>query len=103
VVAPLKPQPPDSRSKPTSGIANAADVVLVQLTQCPYDSTPIEAEVVAGGSFLLSCTCCGAKWEWHGAWVHRINEPDREAVREARAASETAGERATERTTNATG
>ena len=97
-MASLRAKWADTWSKPTSGIAIAADDVLVQLTQCPYDSTPIEAEVVAGGSFLLSCTCCGAKWEWHGAWVHRINEPDREAVRKARTASDQPTER-----TNATG
>ena len=57
---------------------------FVQLTQCPYDGTRIEAEVVAGGSFLLSCTQCGAMWEWHGALVRRIEEPDREAIRDAR-------------------
>jgi hypothetical protein len=58
----------------------------VQLTQCPYDGTRIDAEVVAGGTLLLTCTCCGASWEWHGAWMRRVTEPDREAVREARAA-----------------
>jgi hypothetical protein len=62
--------------------------VLVQLTQCPYDGTRIEAEVVAGGSLLLSCVCCGATWEWHGGWVRRIEEPDREAIRDARTDAE---------------
>jgi hypothetical protein len=66
----------------------------VQLTQCPYDGTPIEAEVVEGGSMLLSCTHCRAMWEWHGALVRRIEEPDRDAVRDTRTDAE--------RTTNPT-
>ena len=69
--------------------------VVVQLTQCPYDGTLIEAEVVEGGSMLLSCTHCGAMWEWHGALVRRIEEPNREAVRDTRTDAE--------RTTNPTG
>jgi hypothetical protein len=64
-----------------------ADDVDVQLTQCPYDGTRIEAEALSGGSLLLTCACCGASWEWHGAWMRRIEEPDREAVREARSAN----------------
>ncbi len=52
----------------------------MELTQCPYDSTPIEAEGLSGGSMLLTCTHCRAEWEWHGAWLRRVREPDREAV-----------------------
>jgi hypothetical protein len=65
----------------------------VHLSQCPYDSTPIEAEALSGGSMVLTCACCGAEWEWHGAWLRRMREPDRDAIREARAG----------RTTNPTG
>ncbi len=61
-----------------------ADEEVVQLTNCPYDSTPIEAETCSGGSLLLSCPCCDAAWEWHGAWLRRLREPDRDAVRAAR-------------------
>jgi hypothetical protein len=35
----------------------------VELTQCPYDSTPIDAEFMSGGSML-----------------RRIREPNRDAV-----------------------
>jgi hypothetical protein len=52
----------------------------VELTQCPYDGTEIEAEVLSGGSMLLTCPRCSAAWEWHGAWLRRVREPDREAV-----------------------
>jgi hypothetical protein len=54
--------------------------VVVELTQCPYDSTPIDAEFMSGGSMLLTCPRCLAEWEWHGAWLRRIREPNREAV-----------------------
>ena len=56
----------------------------MELTQCPYDSTPIEAEALSGGSMLLTCGRCAAAWELHGAWLRRVREPDREAVRMAR-------------------
>jgi hypothetical protein len=56
----------------------------VELTQCPYDSTPIEAEALSGGSMLLTCARCSAAWELHGAWLRRVREPDREAVKLAR-------------------
>ncbi len=56
----------------------------MELTQCPYDGTPIEAEALSGGSMLLSCPQCSAAWEWHGAWLRRVREPDRGAVRIAR-------------------
>jgi len=57
---------------------------LVELTQCPYDATPIEAEALSGGSMLLTCPRCSAAWEWHGAWLRRVREPERDAVRAAR-------------------
>ena len=63
----------------------------VQLSQCPYDQSPIEAEVCSGGSLLLKCECCGAAWEWHGAWLRRLQEPNREAVRTARETGATTG------------
>jgi hypothetical protein len=57
----------------------------VEFTRCPYDASPIEAETYSGGSALLSCSVCGAAWEWHNAWLRRVREPDRDAVRKARA------------------
>jgi hypothetical protein len=58
---------------------------LVEFTRCPYDASPIDAETYSGGSALLSCSVCGAAWEWHNAWLRRVREPDRDAVRKARA------------------
>jgi hypothetical protein len=63
---------------------NQPTIETVELTQCPYDSTPIEAEVLSGGSMLLTCSACDAAWELHGAWLRRVREPDRDAVRMAR-------------------
>jgi hypothetical protein len=63
---------------------NQPTIEIVELTQCPYDSTPIEAEVLSGGSMLLTCSACSAAWELHGAWLRRVREPDREAVLIAR-------------------
>jgi hypothetical protein len=57
----------------------------VELSQCPYDHTAIEAEVCSGGSVVLTCPECEAAWEWHGAWMRRLREPDREKMRAARA------------------
>jgi hypothetical protein len=62
----------------------------VQFSQCPYDGEMIAAETVAGGSLLLTCDVCGASWELHGAWIRRVAEPDREAVRVRRAAARAA-------------
>ena len=56
----------------------------MQLTQCPYDGSDICVETLSGGSVLLSCDWCGAAWEWHGAWIHRVTAPDKEAVRSVR-------------------
>jgi hypothetical protein len=56
----------------------------VELTQCPYDRTSIEAEMFSGGSVILTCPACDAAWEWHGAWLRRVREPDRARVLEAR-------------------
>lgn len=57
----------------------------MELTQCPYDHTEIEAESFSGGSVILTCPACAAAWEWHGAWLRRISEPDRTRMLEARA------------------
>jgi hypothetical protein len=58
---------------------------FVNLHRCPYDGTPIEAEAYSGGSFLLSCTACGAEWEAHNSLVLRVTPPDWDAVRKAKA------------------
>ena len=52
----------------------------MNLHRCPYDGTPIEAEAYSGGSFLLSCTACGAEWEAHNSLVLRVTAPDWDAV-----------------------
>jgi hypothetical protein len=57
-----------------------------EFRQCPYDGTEIEAEAWSGGSVLLACPHCDAAWEWHGAWIRRVREPERAAI----AARETA-------------
>ncbi|HEV7525116.1 MAG TPA: hypothetical protein VGP92_09125 [Acidimicrobiia bacterium] len=59
----------------------------MELTQCPYDHTEIEAETFSGGSVVLSCPACAAAWEWHGAWLRRISEPDRARMLAARSRS----------------
>jgi hypothetical protein len=56
----------------------------VELTQCPYDHTTIEAEAWSGGSIVLSCPACDAAWEWHGAWLRRVREPHRDKMIAAR-------------------
>jgi hypothetical protein len=33
---------------------------------------------------LLTCARCSAAWELHGAWLRRVREPDRDAVKLAR-------------------
>jgi hypothetical protein len=47
----------------------------MDLTQCPYDGTDIEAEMISGGSILLVCPHCGGEWESHGAWTRPVREP----------------------------
>ena len=56
----------------------------MELSQCPYDHTAVEAETFSGGSVSVSCPACDAAWEWHGAWLRRIREPDRDRARAAR-------------------
>ena len=58
-------------------------ISLVNLTQCPYDGEPIEAEY-SGGSFLLSCPHCRAEWELHSNIVRRVQDPDWSLVDESR-------------------
>lgn len=60
---------------------------VVNFQRCPYDGTPIEAEAYSGGSFLLSCTACGAAWEAHNSLVLRVSDPDWDAARRAKAES----------------
>jgi hypothetical protein len=62
----------------------------VEFTRCPYDASPIEVEASSSGPTLLSCSTCGASWEWYKTWLRRIREPDRAAVRAARATHESA-------------
>jgi hypothetical protein len=57
----------------------------VNLHRCPYDGTSIEAEAYSGGSFLLSCTACGAEWEAHNSLGVRVTAPDWAAARRAKA------------------
>ena len=61
-----------------------ADTCSVNLHRCPYDGTSIEAEAYSGGSFLLSCTACGAEWEAHNSLVLRVTAPDWDAARRAK-------------------
>jgi hypothetical protein len=61
-----------------------AEVTSVNLQRCPYDGTPIEAEAYSGGSYLLSCTACGAEWEAHNTLVRRVTDPDWERARSVR-------------------
>ncbi len=63
------------------------ETTLVNFQRCPYDGTPIEAEAYSGGSFLLSCTACGAAWEAHNSLVLRVSDPDWDAARRAKAES----------------
>jgi len=59
----------------------------VEFTRCPYDASPIEIDPNPGGLTLLTCSTCGAAWEWYKTWLRRIREPNRDAVRAARAAN----------------
>ncbi len=52
----------------------------MDFTTCPYDGTELVAENVSGGSVLLGCEWCSARWEWHNAWIRRVVEPDRDRV-----------------------
>jgi hypothetical protein len=65
-----------------AGCALVAKTAM-ELTQCPYDRSRLDARTTGGG-LLLVCTVCGAAWETHGGWVGRIRRPDRAKVIEAR-------------------
>ena len=69
----------------------------MELTQCPYDYTTIEAETFSGGSVVMTCPACEAAWEWHGAWLRRVREPDRDKMIAARSRA-VSTERATDST-----
>ncbi|MBM3674204.1 MAG: hypothetical protein FJW88_04485 [Actinobacteria bacterium] len=56
----------------------------MNIQRCPYDATPIEAMGYSGGSFLLTCSACGAEWEAHNTLVRRVTPPDWDAVRASR-------------------
>ncbi len=62
------------------------DISRVRLQRCPYDGTPLDIDAYSGGSYLLTCTSCGARWEAHNSLVRRTEEPDWERARTARAA-----------------
>ena len=53
-----------------------AETNNVNLKNCPYDFTPVDVDGYEGGVYLVSCSCCGAKWETHASWVTRVSEPD---------------------------
>ena len=55
----------------------------MQLTQCPYDGSPLTVEKLSGAAFLLACDACDAVWERHGAVIDRVHGPDLEKVRRA--------------------
>jgi hypothetical protein len=56
----------------------------MQLERCPYDGRPVSAETASGGSLIVACEACDAAWEWHGAWLRRVREPDRAKLLAAR-------------------
>lgn len=58
----------------------------MNLQRCPYDGTPIDVEAYSGGSYLLTCSGCGAEWEAHNTLVRRTGEPDWDRVSVARTA-----------------
>jgi hypothetical protein len=68
-------------------LPSRVETSVVNFQRCPYDGTPIEAEAYSGGSFLLSCTACGAAWEAHNSLVLRVSEPDWDEARRAKAES----------------
>jgi hypothetical protein len=59
-------------------------VVNVSLAQCPYDGTPLDAEVAGDGRLLVTCASCAAGWEAQGSHVRRVRDPDRERMIAAR-------------------
>ena len=53
----------------------------VNLTLCPFDSKDLNREY-SGGSFLVSCSHCGAEWEVHNNLVLRVSDPNWERAAE---------------------
>lgn len=53
----------------------------VNLTLCPFDSKYLNREY-SGGSFLVSCSHCGAEWEVHNNLVLRVSDPNWELANE---------------------
>ena len=66
--------------------ATSVDISGVRLQRCPYDGTPLDIDAYSGGSYLLTCTSCRARWEAHNSLVRRTEEPDWDRARTARAA-----------------
>jgi hypothetical protein len=62
-----------------------ADITAVELRTCPYDGAPIVLERMGTDATLIRCDECGARWEWHNAYLRRVAEPDQHAVRRGRA------------------
>lgn len=69
-------------------VGHSVDSLAVKLRRCPYDSTTLDVDAYSGGSYLLTCTACGAKWDAHNSLVRRTAEPDWELVTAARARSD---------------
>jgi uncharacterized Zn finger protein len=55
----------------------------MKLEKCPYDRSPIVVRSLAD-SYLVSCDTCGAVWEMHGSWIHRLRDPDVDIIRRVR-------------------
>ncbi|AKL73079.1 hypothetical protein IMCC26256_11786 [Actinobacteria bacterium IMCC26256] len=56
----------------------------VNLTLCPFDSKDLNREY-SGGSFLVSCSHCGAEWEVHNNLVLRVTDPNWEMAEQVTA------------------
>ena len=55
----------------------------MNLENCPYDRSPVGVHMAAD-TYVISCDTCGAVWEMHGSWIHRLRAPDAETVRRVR-------------------
>ena len=55
----------------------------MNLEKCPYDRSPVGVHMAAD-TYVISCDTCGAVWEMHGSWIHRLRAPDAETVRRVR-------------------
>jgi hypothetical protein len=76
--------PTDRRFIAGSLRSRIESVVNISLAQCPYDGTPLDAEVAGDGRLLLTCASCAAGWEAQGSHVRRVRNPDRERMIAAR-------------------